>query len=98
MSEHMYRAQILLDPKQHRRLEELARKEGKSISAVTRQVIGLGLECMENEAEVWEKRARILAGLKALREKQPFEYTGDLIDEARQEREQEQDELWRRDT
>ena len=39
MSERMYRSQILLDPHQHRRLKELARREGRSISSVTRQVI-----------------------------------------------------------
>jgi len=95
MTERMYRAQILLDPKQRRKLEEIARREGRSISAVTRQVIDAGLETMENEAEIWQKRARILAELRAMREKQPIEYNGNLIDEARQERENETDEIWR---
>lgn len=97
MSERMYRAQILLDPKQRRKLEELARREGRSISAVTRQVIDAGLEAMESEAEIWKRRARILSDLRARREKQPFVYPGDLIEEARQERENEMDEIWRSD-
>ena len=63
MTERMYRAQILLDPRQRRRLEEIARREGKSISAVTRQVIDAGLELIEDETELWKKRARLLAGL-----------------------------------
>ena len=57
MTERMYRAQILLDPRQRRRLEEIARREGKSISAVTRQVIDAGLELIEDETELWKKRA-----------------------------------------
>ncbi|MCL5997427.1 MAG: hypothetical protein M1546_15420 [Chloroflexi bacterium] len=89
MGERMYRAQILLDPNQRRKLEELAHREGRSISAVTRQVINAGLEMLENKTEIWKKRNRILSHLRARREKQPFEYTGDLIAEARQERERE---------
>jgi hypothetical protein len=87
MSGRMYRAHILLDPKQRRKLEEIARREGRSISAVTRQVIDAGLENLENEAEAWQKRSRILAEIRALREKQAVIYEGNLIDEARQERE-----------
>jgi hypothetical protein len=98
MTERMYRAQILLDPKQHHKLEEIARREGRSISAVTRQVIDAGLGIMENEAEIWQKRTRILSELRAMREKQSVEYRGNLIDEARQEREDEMDEIWRSNT
>lgn len=98
MEERMYRAQILLKPEQRSRLEEIARREGRSISAVTRQVIDAGLEVLESEAEMWEKRARILSELRAIREKQPFEYSGDLINEARQERDDETERIWRGDT
>jgi hypothetical protein len=94
MTERMYRAQILLDPQQRRRLEEIARRDGKSISAVTRQVIDAGLERIENEAEVWKKRSQLLASLRLHRQQQPYIYTGDLINEARQEREDEGDQLW----
>ncbi len=96
MSERMYRAQILLDPRQRRRLEEIARREGKSISAVTRQVIDAGLERIENEVELWKKRAGLLSELRQLRDKQPFVYTGDLVNEARQEREDEGDQVWQK--
>ncbi len=44
------------------------------------------------ELAIWERRARVLADLRAMREKQPSVYDGDLIDEARQEREDETDE------
>ncbi len=95
MSERMFRAQILLDPRQRRRLEEIAHREGRSISAVTRHVIDAGLETLENETEVWKKRIRILSTLRARRGKQPFVYSGDMINEARQERENEMDRIWR---
>jgi plasmid stability protein len=98
MTERMYRAQILLDPKQRHKLEELARREGRSISAVTRQVIDAGLETLENETEIWQKRTRILSELRAMREKQPVEYRGNLVGEARQERENEMDQVWRSGT
>ncbi|HVP20862.1 MAG TPA: hypothetical protein VMS73_03275 [Anaerolineaceae bacterium] len=94
MTERMYRAQILLDPNQRRRLEEIARREGRSISAVTRQVIDAGLERIENEAELWKKRAELLSSLRTLRQEQPLVDAGDLINETRQEREDERDQLW----
>jgi hypothetical protein len=94
MTERMYRAQILLDPKQRRKLEDIARREGRSISAVTRQVIDAGLETLENQAEIWQKRSRILSELRAMREQQGVIYGGNLIEEARQERENETDEIW----
>ncbi len=90
----MYRAQILLDPNQHRRLEELARREGRSISAVTRQVIDAGLRCLGTEAETWNKRSQILANARAKRDQQAVQYPGDLINEVRQERDEENDNLW----
>jgi ribosome-binding ATPase YchF (GTP1/OBG family) len=98
MSERMFRAQILLDPNQHRILEELAHRQGRSISAITRQVIDAGLHCIETESEVWKKREPLLASLRMLRNEQPVMYSGNLIEEARQEREEEQDRIWRNES
>ena len=98
MTERMYRAQILLKPEQRRKLEELAQREGRSISAVTRQVIDAGLKTLQDESELWEKRGRILADLREMRRKQPFVSTGNLIEEARQEREDEMDQIGRSDS
>lgn len=97
MSERMYRAQILLDPEQHRKLEEIARREGRSISAVTRRVIDAGLLSLESEREIWRARSEILSDLRILREKQSIEYSGSLVDEARDEREDDTDRVWRSD-
>ena len=75
IEERMYWAQILLKPEQRRRLEEIARREGHSISAVTRRVIDAGLQALESEAEMWEKRALIFSDLALIfrlsRERQP---------------------------
>ena len=64
---------------------------------MTVQVIDIGLEALECEAETREKRARILSELRAIREKQPFEYSGDLVIEACQEWEDETERIWRGD-
>lgn len=95
MTERMYRAQILLDPYQRRRLEDLARREKRSISAVTRRVIDAGLEALESETELWKQRAQILAEFRILREEQPFVYSGDLINEARDEQDEDIERVWR---
>jgi hypothetical protein len=94
MTERMYRAQILLDPKQRRRLEDLAQREGRSISAVTRQVIDAGLDRIEGETALWKKRSIILSDVRIRRDLQPVIMIGDLINDARQEREEERDTLW----
>ena len=40
----MQRVQMLLEPRQKRKLAELAKAQGKSIAEVTRQAIDAGLE------------------------------------------------------
>ncbi len=44
MSERKYRAQILLDPEQHRALVEIARREGRSLSDLVREMLWRQLE------------------------------------------------------
>ena len=90
----MYHTRVLLKPEQRRKLEEIARREGRSISSVIGRAIDMGLEAVEIEAELWQKRARILSDLRAKREKQPFEYSGDLMGGARQGREDEGDQVF----
>jgi hypothetical protein len=98
MSERLYRCQILLDPRQHRRLKEIARRDGRSVSALTRQVIDAGLASLESESEVWKKRNRILDKLRGERKRQSREYRGNLIEGARNEREHDGDRIWKPDT
>ena len=59
----MQRVQMLLEPKQRRKLAELAKIQGKSIAEVTRQAIEVGLEHLG----VIEQRQRMLAALEAAR-------------------------------
>jgi predicted YcjX-like family ATPase len=90
----MIRTKILLEPRQRHRLEELTRREGRSISDVTRRAIDASLEALEPEMDIWEKRERIISELRIVREKQPFVYHEDLVNEARQEQQVEKRGIW----
>lgn len=87
-----YRAQILLEPEQHQTLQEIAEREGRSLSDVAREVIQRGLDAREREMEaIWQKRVEALERLDQIREaikEQQGVYEGDLLGEARKEREQ----------
>ncbi len=94
MPEKLYRAQLLLEPQQHQALVEIAEREGRSISDVARQVIAAGLEVVQNQEDVWAQRERALEGLRQIREEQEV-YHGNLIEEVRDERDQENEDLWK---
>jgi hypothetical protein len=47
----MYRAQILLDPQQHQALRELAKRQGRSISSVVREMINDRLVRLKEEQD-----------------------------------------------
>ncbi len=85
-----YRAQILLEPEQHKTLQEIAYSEGHSISEVAREVIRLGLDALETDSEkLWSKRMAALAELEKIRQEIQEEkgvYQGNLVHEARNER------------
>ena len=87
-----YRAQILLEPEQHKTLQEIAEREGRSLSDVAREVIQRGLDAREREmGAVWLKRTEALGRLNQIREaiqEQHGIYEGDLLGEVRKEREQ----------
>jgi hypothetical protein len=92
MVERLYRAQLLLQPSQHQRLREIAEREGKSISEVARGVIRRGLESMTaDEQALRAQRTEALGNLQTIRETVASTYgvyEGNLIDEARQNREE----------
>jgi hypothetical protein len=99
MAERYYRAQILLEPKQHDHLKEIAEREDRSISDVAREMIGRGLKDRERDLQ-----SRLQQGRKALEQlheiqQQVFEkhgvYQGDLVAEVRSEREEALDEIQR---
>ena len=95
----MQRVQMLLEPKQRRKLAELAKTQGKSIAEITRQAIDMGLAQMAQN----NPQARMLAALdaaRALRESmrqrngQPLDI--DIVEDIRQMREDRDEELFRR--
>jgi hypothetical protein len=47
----MYRAQILFDPQQHRALREIARREGRSLSSLVREMINDQLNRRKEEQD-----------------------------------------------
>lgn len=60
MSERLYRAQLLLQPDLHRRLRQIARREGRSISEVTRDLLEYALTQREQEQTARLERVRAL--------------------------------------
>lgn len=97
MAERYYRAQILLEPDQHGHLREIAKREGRSISDIAREMIERGLRDREKD-----RQSRLQQGIKALEQlaqiqRQVFEkhgvYQGDLISEVRSERDKALDEI-----
>lgn len=93
----MERYQVLLYPEQRKRLEEIARRERRSMSSVLRQALDVGLDVLEGRdqiGQVWKRRRQILARARKRLEAMPL-YEGDLIDEIRQERDAELERVWR---
>jgi hypothetical protein len=92
-----YRAQILLEQEQHDTLRKIALREKKSLSEVAREIIGIGLEIKEQETEsLWRKREDALKRLSVIREEAYQNYgiyEGDLVSEARAERNRQQENI-----
>jgi hypothetical protein len=85
----MHRAQILLYPEQHRALSEVAREEDRSISDVVRDILQQYLEERSLAARLLRER-QALYDLEQIRERIEGRYgvyQGDLVAEARAERE-----------
>ena len=89
------RVQVLLKPAQRRALARIARREGRSISEVLREMIEWGLAQREQTNQQWKQ---VLGRLRQMREanREQGVYPGDLVAEARAEREQQNEAIWRR--
>jgi metal-responsive CopG/Arc/MetJ family transcriptional regulator len=93
---NLYRAQILLEPEQHRTLADIAEKEGRSISEVVREIVGQYLVEREQETQL-QKEMQAIETLTQIRrqiERKHGVYQGDLLAESRAEREQEFERIW----
>jgi predicted DNA-binding protein len=93
-----YRAQILLEPEQHQALQQIARREGRSLSDVAREVIQAGLDARQSDSEeTWNRRRQAMQKLRQIREAvQQVHgiYEGNLIAEVRAIREEQAEEVW----
>lgn len=93
-----YRAQILLEPEQHQALKQIAKREGRSLSDVAREVIQIGLDIRQSDSEeIWKKRQQAMQELRQIREavQQAYgTYEGDLIAEARASRDKQSEDVW----
>jgi predicted DNA-binding protein len=95
----MYRMQLLVKPEQRKRLERVAKREGRTFSDTARRALEEGLRVMEGDSDsIWEKRLEALEFLKELRKQIQEErgtYQGDLVNEARAERDSQSEQIWR---
>jgi hypothetical protein len=92
----MIRTQILLLPEQDRNLREAAALQGKSISEVVRDI--LDAYFAEQQRQKREAALQALAELEQIRNTIAEEvgvYQGDPLNEARQEREKQQEAVWK---
>ncbi len=98
-AEPMVRAQLLITPEQRRRLEQVARREGRSLSDVARRAIDVGLDKLEGHSdEALQEQLDILGDLRQIREEMEARYgvyQGDPVAESRQDREEQTERVWR---
>ncbi len=91
----MNRAQLLLNDNQNHRLREMANREGKSISEIVRQI----LDEYFKEQDLREQTAALeaLRKLDQIREASAKYgvYVGNPVEEVREERDQDMEQLWR---
>ena len=95
----MYRMQLLVKPEQRKRLERVAKREGRTFSDTARRALEEGLRVMEGESDAtWERHLEALEFLNRLRKQIQEErgvYQGDLVNEARAERDSQAEQIWR---
>ncbi len=89
------RVQVLLEPSQRRALARIAKREGRSVSDVLREMVDRGLEQKEQQGAEWKKALERLTA-RRLANRARGVYPGDLVTEGRQEREQQMDKLWQK--
>ncbi len=90
----MERYQVLLEPEQRKRLERIARRQQRTLASVLRQALDVGLDALERQMDVWERREQILAKWREEQAHMP-RIERDLIHEAREERDADMERVWR---
>lgn len=91
----MNRAQLLLDDEQDRRLREMAAREGKSLSEVFRRILDEYFAWQDRTAQ--DKALNALIKLDQIREAaaEYGVYEGEPVNEARDERERQMEDVWK---
>ena len=92
----LYRAQVLLEPEQHKMLARIAKGEGRSISVVLREIVRTYLEERDGERRV-RREMEAIEALNRIREelrREHGEFPAGLLGEVREEREQETARIW----
>ncbi len=89
------RVQILLEAKQRRALVRIAKREGRSVSDILREMVELGLEQRAQKSEKWKQALTRLRQVRAANQPRGL-YTGDLVAEARAERDRRNEAVWRK--
>ncbi|MBL7200005.1 MAG: hypothetical protein ISS56_07645 [Anaerolineae bacterium] len=92
----LYRAQILLEPEQHRALADIARREGRSLSDLVREILAEHLSQQDREAEMQQELEAIhtLAELRAQLQAKHGIVPVDPLAGVRNEREEDVAHLW----
>ncbi len=85
------RVQVILDKTQRKSIARIAKREKRSMSAVVRDLVASGLAERAKGEEQWRAA---LADLAEIRKKQRRVYKGNLVAEARAERERQLDAVW----
>ncbi len=96
MATQLIRAQVMLDPEDYRRLQALANEAGKSLSETLREAVLRFLD--EQERQKQEQLRKALAEMRQIREQNATRYgvyKGDLVNEAREERERQMEDVWK---
>jgi hypothetical protein len=97
MSKRMYRAQILLEPEQHKVLVEIADRENRSISDVVREILREYFARRQETVRL-ERELTALKRLHQIREdgiERYGVYQGDLIADSRAGRDDDFERVWR---
>ena len=89
-----YRAQILLEPEQHKKLAEIAARENRSVSDVVREAVAEYVVAQEKnrdrQKEVFSRIRQLHARILERRGGKPIEIdTVELINQMREERDNE---------
>jgi hypothetical protein len=77
MTEKLKRVQMLLESRQHYALANIAHQQGKSVAEVTRHIIDLGLNIIEEQGE-FASRAEALNRAEVLRRRIQERHGGPL--------------------